>query len=368
MPKGPGRTAVAGGPTAAVSGPAGTTLTVGATHNLGPWRALALLAGMTAACAAALALGALPAPSVPSGHPLGLSSRAGLHSDVATRLPVGLAAAASASIGEADRGFWPIRDGASLLTQGGGIHGAFTATGASLRVAQGTLGLSLAAIGYGQHAERIGALAPSPAASQVLYRHGPIGEFYRNGPYGLEQGFTLSHRPQAGTGPLILTLRVGGSLIPKQVGSQILFKTHAGATALRYGQLSAQDATGRRLPAVMHLRNGTLQLRVDDSHARYPLRIDPFIQQGAKLTGTGESRPQAYFGYSVALSADGNTALIGGPDDNAPRGRSGAAVWVFTRSGTTWTQQGAKLTGAGGEPAAAASATAWRCPPTATPR
>jgi hypothetical protein len=59
--------------------------------------------------------------------------------------------------------------------------------------------------------------------------------------------------------------------------------------------------------------------------------------QGAKLTGSG------WFGYSVALSADGNTGLIGGKGDNSDVG----AAWMFTRSGSTWTQQGSKLTGAG---------------------
>jgi hypothetical protein len=45
----------------------------------------------------------------------------------------------------------------------------------------------------------------------------------------------------------------------------------------------------------------------------------------------------------VALSGDGNTALVGGLQDNGGVG----AVWVFTRSGTTWTQQGSKLVGTG---------------------
>ena len=45
----------------------------------------------------------------------------------------------------------------------------------------------------------------------------------------------------------------------------------------------------------------------------------------------------------MALSSDGNTALIGGPEDN----REVGAAWVFTRSGSTWTQQGGKLTGSG---------------------
>ena len=69
---------------------------------------------------------------------------------------------------------------------------------------------------------------------------------------------------------------------------------------------------------------------------------DPLIQQGPKLTGSGESGIGG-FGDSVALSSDGNTALIGGPLDNSEVG----AAWVFTRSGSTWTQQGEKLTGSG---------------------
>jgi hypothetical protein len=69
-----------------------------------------------------------------------------------------------------------------------------------------------------------------------------------------------------------------------------------------------------------------------------------WTQQGQKLTGRGENG-QGDFGISVARSADGNTALVGGAFDNRSRG----AVWVFTRSGTTWTQQGKKLTGSGAE-------------------
>ncbi len=73
-----------------------------------------------------------------------------------------------------------------------------------------------------------------------------------------------------------------------------------------------------------------------------------------KLIGTGYIinindqgfivRGSVQMGSSVALSADGNTALIGGPDDNDGIG----AVWVFTRSGNTWIQQGEKLLGTGG--------------------
>jgi hypothetical protein len=67
-----------------------------------------------------------------------------------------------------------------------------------------------------------------------------------------------------------------------------------------------------------------------------------WAQQGLKLTGVGEIGPGG-FGYSVALSADGDTALMGGPFDSSNVG----AAWAFTRSAGAWTQQGPKLTGSG---------------------
>jgi hypothetical protein len=65
-------------------------------------------------------------------------------------------------------------------------------------------------------------------------------------------------------------------------------------------------------------------------------------QQGAKLVGTG-AVGDAYQGISVAVSADGNTAVVGGYHDNSGKG----AAWVYTRSGGVWSQQGAKLVGTG---------------------
>src|SRR5207244_10117229 len=65
-------------------------------------------------------------------------------------------------------------------------------------------------------------------------------------------------------------------------------------------------------------------------------------QHGSKLTANGEVG-NAFFGKSVALSADGKLAVIGGQVDNAGVG----AAWVFARVGATWAQQGPKLTGPG---------------------
>jgi hypothetical protein len=64
-----------------------------------------------------------------------------------------------------------------------------------------------------------------------------------------------------------------------------------------------------------------------------------WTQQGPKLVGTGTTG--ASQGTSVGISSDGNTVIIGGPSDNSNTG----AVWIFTRSGGVWTQQGSKLVG-----------------------
>ena len=66
------------------------------------------------------------------------------------------------------------------------------------------------------------------------------------------------------------------------------------------------------------------------------------VQQGPKLLGSG-SLGVVQQGRSVGSSADGNTVIVGGPFDNGGVG----AAWIWTRSGGAWTQQGLKLVGSG---------------------
>src|ERR1035437_11171797 len=70
--------------------------------------------------------------------------------------------------------------------------------------------------------------------------------------------------------------------------------------------------------------------------------VAQFSQQGPKLVGSS-AVGNAEQGRSVSLSADGNTAIVGGWGDNGAVG----AAWVWTRSGGVWTQQGTKLVGSG---------------------
>lgn len=62
----------------------------------------------------------------------------------------------------------------------------------------------------------------------------------------------------------------------------------------------------------------------------------------ATLIGTGNTGNSEQ-GTSVALSANGNIAVVGGPADNSNVG----AVWVFKRSGTSWAQFAGPIVGSG---------------------
>jgi len=68
--------------------------------------------------------------------------------------------------------------------------------------------------------------------------------------------------------------------------------------------------------------------------------------QQAKLM-PGDGVPRNFFGISVAL--DGNTALVGAYGDDVGANFSQGSAYVFTRSGNTWTQQ-AKLVASDGAP------------------
>jgi FG-GAP repeat len=63
-------------------------------------------------------------------------------------------------------------------------------------------------------------------------------------------------------------------------------------------------------------------------------RTNDWIDQ-AKLVANN-AVGEAQQGTSVALSGDGNTAIVGGPQDNSS---SGGAAWVWTRSNDVWTQR-----------------------------
>lgn len=206
------------------------------------------------------------------------------------------------------------------------LSSSFTDSGVTVRTGTTRVALRLSGIGYGSSLTALRGVTPRAEGNRVVYAHSGLGEWYVNGPLGLEQGFTLSRAPaEQAVGPLTLAIGLSGNARAALTnGGQSVTLSRAGRVVMRYTGLSATDGRGHLLHTWLGLEAGRILLRVDASGASYPLRIDPLLQQGEKLTG-GKETGKGAFGYSVALSGNGRTALIGGPDDNEGVG----AAWVF---------------------------------------
>jgi hypothetical protein len=221
----------------------------------------------------------------------------------------------------------------------------FSRSGVQIDAGGAHVRLRVSAISYGASLIPLGTVAPRADGNRVAYNHaGLLDEWYANGPLGLEQGFTVPRGPAVpSAGLLTLSLGLLGDVLPVLArNGKSIELMRAGIVVMRYGGLAATDARKRPLPSWLEVHGRQLLLRVDARHARYPLEIDPFVQQGAKLVGAGRNGGR-FFGESVALSANGDVALVGGGEDN---GYTGGA-WMFTRSGETWTLQSENLTSAG---------------------
>lgn len=217
---------------------------------------------------------------------------------------------------------------------------SFNQDGAQLQFAgkqQEQLGIHLLALRDGK---AIYAVAPAKASVkdkrvELAHDHG-LTEWYVNSPLGLEQGFTLA-KPLAAGDSLALVFRLEGNLTPKLNGNVLDFHGAQDQRVLRYSSLLAYDARHHGLPARMRLNGRILELAVDTRAARYPITIDPVIAAVTSITDTNPSSGEL-FGLSVALSADGNTALIGAPGVTtlAPPVTNAGDAFIFTRSNGSW--------------------------------
>lgn len=99
-----------------------------------------------------------------------------------------------------------------------------------------------------------------------------------------------------------------------------------------------------------------------------PVFGQQFAQQGCKLIGA-DAAGRAGQGTSVALSAGGNVAVMGGPSDQVPptQVEGVGAVWVFVRLGGVWHQLGTKFVGSGGSQRRLNRSPQWHCPLTEAP-
>ena len=121
-------------------------------------------------------------------------------------------------------------------------------------------GLSLAAYGEQTFPTAIAESDLVGSRERVEYHWSQdVVEWYANSADGVEHGLTLAAPPAGADGSTVeLTFALHGSLTPEldAGGRGLRLKDASGETALLYDQLAVYDATGRSLPAHMHLREG----------------------------------------------------------------------------------------------------------------
>lgn len=152
------------------------------------------------------------------------------------------------------------------------------------------------------------------------------------------------------------TAIVGGDQDNSDVGAAWVYTRSGGVWTQQGSKLVSADTVGaaRQGGAVALSADGNTAIVGGDQDNTnvgavwvYTRSVGVWSQQGGKIVGSGAVGASRQ-GWAVGLSADGNTAIVGGYDDNSSAG----AAWVFTRSVGVWSQQGGKIVGTGATGAA----------------
>jgi len=270
----------------------------------------------------------------------------------------------------------------------------FSSVGASIRSGGARWGLALYAYGRGEALRPVDAATPRADANRIEYRRGSLREWYVNGPFGLEQGFTVNEPPSPhGHEPLTVALRFSDGVVATLDKHKTSATLRLRGTKLQFGYngLTATDADGKQLSANLQRRGQLLLIKVDEVHAHYPIVIDPWVQitemhldgtcaaLGTNLAISGhtlisasnarctpraflltprkggwsnarivklspsDGHARSYFGYSVSISGD--TVVIGDPNHGDYQGM--AYVFVKPKTGWRGMTETAQLTPAG---------------------
>jgi hypothetical protein len=161
--------------------------------------------------------------------------------------------------------------------------------------------------------------------------------------FGATVGLSADGKTALVGGPVAtLVVQVNGA-VPTPVQSAAWVFVRSGSTWTEQAKLSPND-----VPFGVTSFAASVALSADGSTAIlggpglawvFGRAGSAWTQQGPKLSPT-DAGGGARFGEAVALSADGSTALVGG---SGYAGNKGAA-WAFARAGGSWKQQGRRLT------------------------
>jgi len=159
--------------------------------------------------------------------------------------------------------------------------------------------------------------APRHTALRYEYDFGPVVEAYDVRTDGVEQTFVIHELPAAGD--LVVTGIVTSALRAIDVDAAhqaLVFHDAAGTPIVRYGEATAIDAAGRRLPITTAHARGVVTLTVPAAwleHAALPVVVDPLTAPTSPGTTTVviKNVDVSYKGVDVVSSGTGPPNVIG---------------------------------------------------------
>lgn len=154
------------------------------------------------------------------------------------------------------------------------------------------------------------------------------------GAYGEDGG---SGNPAGGSGAVYVFSRNNGVWT-----EQAILRASDPQVGDQFGYSVAINSSGDTIIVGAYSEDGGSGNPAADAGAAYVFTQSGGIWSQQAILHASDRQPGDYFGYSVAISSDGNTALMGayGEDGGSgdPISITGAA-YVFTRTGGTWSEQ-----------------------------
>jgi hypothetical protein len=300
----------------------------------GQWRAVAVAAVVTVVAVALATVGSIaliPSPHAVAHHslaPIGPPSPRAVPSKTTTGQPVpaGLQSAI-ASHDAATTANMPARRAARTA-----LHVRYGAAG-TVRVGSGSHVVTMTPSAFGRGVvQPLGSASRANTSNGTSYDFGPLTAWYHQPKRAqLEQGFTVAQRPGGTAGPVTIDVASRGNVVPVRTGAHSIAFRAGGTTAMTDSGLRVSDATGRVLPSHFAVSGRVVSIVYADAGATYPVTVDPWII----TSPLAPSGVPGVFGTSVAISSDGLTALVGDPGGSAnPNTSIGEATVYYDNTGT----------------------------------
>jgi len=261
-----------------------------------------------------------------------------------------LDAGLDAAVTRAVRSFDQTTGGFAAKSPGQGYYSRFSDSGA-LTLSTAKSAFSVQAVAYGVGTDRgvIGRSAPSVAKDRdgwpvLSFARQSLSEWYVNGAEGLHHWLQISQPPTTASSNLWVKLAVTGGASLKQLSNDSI-QVQAGQAVFAYSGLRAWDARGVQLRGSLSVSGQAIAINIDGAGAKYPITIDPTWTQQQKLTAS-DGIASDIFGSAVSI--DGDTAVVGASGPATVRANVGsgessstpyAAAYVFTRTAGVWSLQ-----------------------------